>query len=66
MGPASASRTVDKALAQGGDRSMHLADEALAGSDVIATSYALARGSSDATPTTSCCSASRPPTPSAT
>ena len=34
MGPASASRTVDKALAQGGDRSVHLADDALAGSDV--------------------------------
>ena len=32
MGPASASRTVDKALAQGGDRSVHLADDALAGS----------------------------------
>jgi len=41
MGPQSASRTVDKALAQGGDRSVHLADEALAGSDVLATSYAL-------------------------
>jgi electron transfer flavoprotein beta subunit len=42
MGPASASRTVDKALAQGGDRSVHLADDGLAGSDVIATSRALA------------------------
>lgn len=42
MGPASAARTVDKALAQGGDRAVHLADEALAGSDVVATSYALA------------------------
>ena len=42
MGPASATRTVDKALAQGGDRSVHLADDALAGSDVVATSYALA------------------------
>jgi electron transfer flavoprotein beta subunit len=42
VGPASASRTVDKALAQGGDRSVHLADEGLAGSDVIATSKALA------------------------
>jgi len=42
MGPASATRTVDKALAQGGDRSVHLADDALAGSDVLATSYALA------------------------
>jgi electron transfer flavoprotein beta subunit len=42
MGPQTASRTVDKALAQGGDRSVHLADDALAGSDLIATSRALA------------------------
>ena len=42
VGPASASRTVDKALAQGGDKSVHLADDGLAGSDVIATSRALA------------------------
>lgn len=42
MAPAEASRTVDKALAQGGDRSVHLADEALAGSDIVATARALA------------------------
>jgi electron transfer flavoprotein beta subunit len=42
VGPASASRTVDKALAQGGDRSVHLADDAIAGSDIVATSRALA------------------------
>jgi electron transfer flavoprotein beta subunit len=42
MAPATATRTVDRALAQGGDRSVHLADDALAGSDVVATSYALA------------------------
>jgi electron transfer flavoprotein beta subunit len=42
MGPASASRTVDKALAQGGDRSVHLADDALAGSDLLGTARALA------------------------
>ena len=42
MAPASAARTVDKALAQGGDRSVHLADDALSGSDLLATSYALA------------------------
>jgi electron transfer flavoprotein beta subunit len=42
MGPSSAARTVDRALAQGGDRSVHLADDAFAGSDLIATSYALA------------------------
>ena len=34
VGPASATRTVDKALAQGGDRSVHLADDGLAGSDL--------------------------------
>jgi electron transfer flavoprotein beta subunit len=42
VAPATATRTVDKALAQGGDRSVHLADDAVSGSDVIATSYALA------------------------
>ncbi len=42
MAPASATRTVDKALAQGGDRSVHLADDALAGSDIVGTAYALA------------------------
>ncbi len=42
MAPAGAARTVDKALAQGGDRAAHLADETLAGSDLMATSYALA------------------------
>ena len=65
VGPASASRTVDKALAQGGDRSVHLADDGLAGSDVIATSKALA-ALLERDDTTSCCSASRRPTPSAT
>ncbi len=42
VGPASAARTVDKALAQGGDRSVHLADDGLADSDILATSRALA------------------------
>ncbi len=42
MAPATASRTVDKALAQGGDRSIHIADEALAGSDIVGTARALA------------------------
>jgi electron transfer flavoprotein beta subunit len=42
MGPASASRTVDKALAQGGDRSVQLTDDALVGSDVLGTARALA------------------------
>ena len=42
MGPASASRTVDTALAQGGDKSVHLADDALAGTDLVGTATALA------------------------
>ena len=42
VAPATATRTVDKALAQGGDRSVHLADDALAGSDIAGTAYALA------------------------
>ena len=55
-----------QALAQGGDRSVHLADDGLAGSDVIAHVEG-ARGAARAGgATTSCCSASRRPTPSAT
>lgn len=42
MAPASASRSVDRALAQGADRSIHIADEALAGSDILVTSRVLA------------------------
>lgn len=43
MGPESAARALHKAVALGADRSVHLTDEALAGSDVCATGYALAR-----------------------
>jgi electron transfer flavoprotein beta subunit len=43
MGPESAYRALHKAVALGADRSVHLTDEALAGSDVCATGYALAR-----------------------
>jgi electron transfer flavoprotein beta subunit len=43
MGPESAVRALHKAVALGADRSVHLTDEALAGSDVCATGYALAR-----------------------
>ena len=43
MGPASAVRALHKAVSLGADRSVHLTDEALAGSDVAATGYALAR-----------------------
>src|SRR2546423_5750987 len=43
MGPGSAVRALHKAVSLGADRSVHLSDEALAGSDVAATGYALAR-----------------------
>ena len=43
MGPESAVRALHKAVALGADRSVHLTDEALAGSDVCATGYALAK-----------------------
>jgi len=42
MGPASAVRALHKAVSLGADRSLHLTDDALAGSDVAATGYALA------------------------
>jgi electron transfer flavoprotein beta subunit len=43
MGPESAVRALHKAVALGADRSVHLTDNALEGSDVNATGYALAR-----------------------
>jgi electron transfer flavoprotein beta subunit len=43
MGPESAVRALHKAVSLGADRSVHLSDEALAGSDVAATGYALAK-----------------------
>jgi electron transfer flavoprotein beta subunit len=43
MGPESAVRALHKAVSLGADRSVHLSDDALAGSDVAATGYALAR-----------------------
>jgi electron transfer flavoprotein beta subunit len=43
MGPESAVRALHKAVSLGADRSVHLSDEALAGSDVSATGYALAK-----------------------
>ena len=42
MGPASAERALHKAVSLGADRSVHLCDDVLAGSDVAATGYALA------------------------
>jgi electron transfer flavoprotein beta subunit len=43
MGPESAVRALHKAVSLGADRSVHLSDEALAGSDVAGTGYALAQ-----------------------
>jgi electron transfer flavoprotein beta subunit len=43
MGPGSAVRALHKAVSLGADRSVHLSDEVLAGSDVAATGYALAK-----------------------
>ena len=43
MGPESAVRALHKAVSLGADRSVQLTDDGLAGSDVAATGYALAR-----------------------
>jgi len=43
MGPESAVRALTKAVSLGADRSVHLTDAALAGSDVNGTGYALAK-----------------------
>jgi electron transfer flavoprotein beta subunit len=43
MGPEKASESVRKALSMGADKAVHLVDDALAGSDVLQTSYALAQ-----------------------
>jgi electron transfer flavoprotein beta subunit len=43
MGPETAVRALHKAVSLGADRSVHLTDGALAGSDVAATGYALAK-----------------------
>ena len=43
MGPPTATRALQKAVSLGADRSLHLTDDALAGSDVSATGYALSK-----------------------
>jgi electron transfer flavoprotein beta subunit len=43
MGPDNAQRALHKAVSLGADRSIQLSDDALAGSDVCATGYALAK-----------------------
>ena len=65
MGPESAVRALHKAVSLGADRSVHLTDESLAGSDVAATGYALAKTLERESPTSSC-SVSSPTTASAT
>jgi electron transfer flavoprotein beta subunit len=42
VGPAKASESVRKALSMGADRAVHVADDAIAGSDALATSLVLA------------------------
>ncbi|WP_022930459.1 electron transfer flavoprotein subunit beta/FixA family protein [Patulibacter americanus] len=42
VGPSSAVKALHKAVSLGADRSIHLTDDALVGSDVVATGYALA------------------------
>ncbi len=43
MGPEGAAGTLRKALAMGADRAVHVSDDALAGSDLVATSKVLAK-----------------------
>jgi electron transfer flavoprotein beta subunit len=43
MGPERAVETIRKALSMGADKAVHLSDEALAGSDAVQTSYAIAK-----------------------
>src|SRR6266704_1755953 len=43
MGPGKAAESIRKALSMGADKAVHLLDDALAGSDALSTSYALAQ-----------------------
>ena len=43
MGPEKATESIRKALSMGADQAVHLIDDVLAGSDALATSYALAQ-----------------------
>ena len=43
MGPQKAAESIRKALSMGADKAVHLLDDALAGSDALATSYALSQ-----------------------
>jgi electron transfer flavoprotein beta subunit len=50
MGPETAFRALHKAVSLGADRSVHLTDDALSGSDVCATGYALGKVLADESP----------------
>ena len=65
MGPPSAQRALHKAVSLGADRSLHLCDDALAGSDVAVPATRSRRRWSASSPT-SYCSASSPMTASVT
>ena len=66
MGPESAVRALHKAVSLGADRSVHLSDEALAGSDVAATGLRARQRDQGRRAPISSCSASSPTTASAT
>ena len=65
LGPERALDALRKALAMGADRVVLVSDEAAAGSDLVATSRALAAGARARGAPTSCSSASRRATPTA-
>jgi electron transfer flavoprotein beta subunit len=50
MGPETAVRALHKAVSLGADRSVHLSDDRLAGSDVAATGYALSKALASESP----------------
>ena len=62
MGPEKATETIRKALSMGADKAVHLVDDALHGSDALATSHALAKALGRPGSTWSS-SARSPPTP---
>ena len=66
MGPESALRTLHKALSLGADARVLVSDPSLAGADISLTAAALAAAIQRDSAPTSCCSASRPATPTAT
>ena len=64
MGPDAATETIRKALSMGADKAVHVIDDALHGSDALATSLALAKAIEQGRGrSTWCCSARSRPTP---